>query len=134
MALKILKSDKSTKDNTELAMLQSFQQSSIVNCLSNFWIQSPNGPHLCIVMEVTGPSVAQYVESLWYGVLDAHTAVDLSRQCVTALKTLHDLGYAHGGQSRSIPCANIKKNPVNRALTVLRGNRCLLGELRAWPI
>ncbi|KAG9234597.1 kinase-like domain-containing protein [Amylocarpus encephaloides] len=76
VALKILKSDKSTKDNTELAILQSFQQSSIVNCF--------------------GPSVAQYVESLWYGVLDSHTAIDLSRQCVVALKTLHDLGYTHG--------------------------------------
>jgi serine/threonine-protein kinase SRPK3 len=103
VALKILKSEKSSKDNIELANLQSFQHASIVQCFGNFWIQSPNGYHLCLVMEVTGPSVAQYIESLWYGKLNSDTAIDLSRQCVTALKTLHDLGYAHGGQSLSIP-------------------------------
>ena len=103
MALKILKSDKSSKDNTELAILQSFQQSSIVQYFGNFWIQSPNGYHLCLVMEVTGPSAAQYIESMWYGKLNSDAAIYLSRQCVTALKTLHDLGYAHGGQSPSIP-------------------------------
>jgi len=99
VALKILKSDKSSKDNSELAILQSVQQTSVVQYFGNFWMQSPNGYHLCLVMEVTGPSVARYVESLWYGKLEPNMAIDLIRRCVTALKTLHDLGYAHGGQS-----------------------------------
>ncbi|OCL00681.1 kinase-like protein [Cenococcum geophilum 1.58] len=96
VAVKILKSEKSSKTNSELAILQSARYATIVQYLGNFWTQSPNGYHLCLVMEVTGPSIRDYVESLWYGMLDSNTAIDLSRQCVTALKTLHDSGFAHG--------------------------------------
>lgn len=97
MAIKVLKSDKSKKDNFELTILRSVRQANIVPYLGDFWIQSPNGFHLCLVMEVTGPSINIYVESLWNGKLGANTAIDLSRQCVKALITLHSLGYAHGG-------------------------------------
>jgi serine/threonine-protein kinase SRPK3 len=97
VALKILKSEKSGKKNTELVILQSLRYANIVRCLGNFWFPSPNGYHLCLVMEVTGPSIRDYVESLWYGRLDPNMAIDLSRQCIRALKGLHDLRYAHGG-------------------------------------
>jgi serine/threonine-protein kinase SRPK3 len=97
VALKILKSEKSSKDNSELAILRSVRHTDIVQCLGNFWIQSPNGYHLCLVIEATGPAIRLYVEPLWYGKPDSHTAIDLTRQCVIALKALHDLGYAHGG-------------------------------------
>jgi len=97
VALKILKSDKSTKENTELTILRHDQKSSVVQCFGDFWIQSPNGCHLCIVMEVTGPSITEYFDTLWTGKLDSDTAIDLSLQCVKVLKTLHDLEYVHGG-------------------------------------
>ena len=97
MAIKVLKSDKSEQGNSELAIHRSIRQANIIQYLDDFWIQSPNGFHLCLVMEVTGPSIYLYVESLWNGKLDVETAIDLSRQCVKALIALHNLGYAHGG-------------------------------------
>jgi serine/threonine-protein kinase SRPK3 len=102
VALKILKSEKSSQKNTELAILRSLRCVKIARCLDNFWFLSPNGYHLCLVMEVTGPSISDYVESLWYGKLDPNMAIDLSRQCIRVLKGLHDFGYAHGGQSLPI--------------------------------
>ena len=130
MAVKILKSEKSSKNNSELAILQSTRYATIVQYLGSFWTQSPNGYHLCLVMEVTGPSIRDYIESLWYGMLDSNTAIDLSRQCVTALKTLHDSGFAHGGQSLQ---ANTN-GTLDNMLISLCNNRCLFSERRTWSI
>jgi serine/threonine-protein kinase SRPK3 len=95
--MKILKSENS-RGNSELAILRSVRHTNIVQCLDHFWIRSPNGFHLCIVMEATGPAIRLYVDLLWYGrTVDSPMAVDLTRKCVIALKALHDLGYAHGG-------------------------------------
>lgn len=76
VAVKILKSEKSSKNNSELAILQSARYATTVQYLGNFWTQSPNKYHLCLVMEVTRPLIRDYVESLWYGMLDPNTAID----------------------------------------------------------
>ncbi|KAI1395080.1 kinase-like domain-containing protein [Hypoxylon fuscum] len=63
--------------------------------LEHFWLEGPNGRHLCEVLQVHGPSI----EGKWhYRVLDDGlvTLRDLLLQTATALKFLHDRDICHG--------------------------------------
>lgn len=159
VALKILRSEHSSVQNPELKALRSLrverrsylqklwdmlrrtccipppksrrQKTSIVQYLDHFWIQSANGSHLCLVLELLGPSLLKYMEhTIDQGedppiVPYTVTAVGLCRSCVVSLKELHDSGYAHGGLSPFLIHLNFRT--LRLALTIFWSGRYLSG-------
>ena len=71
----------------------------IVQLLDDFRHEGPNGSHLCLVLELLGPTINITVDD-YHQVgerLDAESIVKISTQLLEALAFLHEKGYAHGG-------------------------------------
>jgi serine/threonine-protein kinase SRPK3 len=71
----------------------------IVQLLDDFRIEGPNGSHLCLVLELLGPTINITVDD-YHQVgerLDAESIVKISTQLLEALTFLHEKGFAHGG-------------------------------------
>jgi serine/threonine-protein kinase SRPK3 len=91
--------DLSTGDYQELHMKEmdldnDFRDNNICLPLNHFWINGPNGSHLCFVYPVAGPRVSYML----------HQSEDPDRrlrkvalQAVQAMAELHSLGICHGG-------------------------------------
>ncbi|KAK4451219.1 kinase-like domain-containing protein [Podospora aff. communis PSN243] len=60
-----------------------------------FWINRPNGRHLCLVMPVLGPSLAKLSKGI-YSRIKAGFAKGVSLQAAQALAHLHANGLCHG--------------------------------------
>ena len=107
VALKIMMAEVSVEDSRELKLLASLKaavstasgeqhpgRDHIAWPLHHFWIDGPNGRHLCLVMPVGGPRVSE----LW---LHHELPVDLPRkmalQVSLGLQFLHSNGVGHGG-------------------------------------
>lgn len=73
-------------------------KSHIPTLLDHFWLEGPNGRHLCLVMPVLGPSIQQVIKTSETKRLSAKTARSASLQATQALASLHSIGLGHGGR------------------------------------
>jgi hypothetical protein len=106
VALKVLhgaeKRDDEYSCNEELCLrklMQGRQRDSlgrrnIIELFEAFDIESPNGIHRCLVLEVAGLRLSELADLSRYGFYDR---VYLFRQCVQAVEYLHSMGISHGG-------------------------------------
>ena len=67
VALKIMQARDSSEDSHELKMhrylqekLDDFDRGSMIALYEHFWIDGPNGLHLCLVFEVAGPALTSF--------------------------------------------------------------------------
>ena len=101
VALKIIMAKVSGDDSSELKLVQrkdiNFDQPGgkhILLPLDYFWINGPNGSHLCLVYPVLGPRVPV----IWHTRPDPHKiARNITRQVTEGLGFLHRNGIGHGG-------------------------------------
>ena len=71
---------------------------NVVQLFDHFYHEGPNGAHLCLVLELLGPSVFSKEESYSTNRLPGDIAWDASKQIVKGLAYIHALGIVHGGQ------------------------------------
>ena len=62
-----------------------------------FWIDGPNGRHLCLVFPVLGPNLAKLSKGI-YSRMKPGFAKEVSLQAAQALAHLHSNGLCHGGK------------------------------------
>lgn len=102
-AVKINAASHSSENCAELKILQTMRENNvtpeqleamhIVVPLETFWIDGPNGRHLCSVMPVLGPRLSKWREELG---IDYDTIDKMSYQFTEGLSLLHKMGIAHG--------------------------------------
>ena len=63
----------------------------------HFYVDGPNGRHLCLVMDVAGPSVFCVQEHCEVCRLTTKLVRKVSKQVMLAVDYLHQCGIAHGG-------------------------------------
>ena len=73
------------------------QRNIISELLDNFWIDGPNGRHLCLVDEVFGSSIAEAKEESKTMLLPLKTARNVAAQLSLGLSYIHSRGILHGG-------------------------------------
>ncbi|KAK3942684.1 kinase-like domain-containing protein [Diplogelasinospora grovesii] len=105
VALKIFRGAESSNDeysrNEELCLRKLMQgrnrddsgRRNIIQLLDGFDLESPNGIHRCLVLELAASDFAYLVEFEHYGF---DHAVYIFKQCVEAVEYLHSLGISHG--------------------------------------
>jgi len=62
-----------------------------------FWVDGPNGRHLCLVFPVLGPNLAKLSNGI-YSRIKPGFAKEVSLQAAQALAHLHSNGLCHGGK------------------------------------
>lgn len=65
----------------------------------HFYRDGPNGPHICFVLELLGPSVADVVDVRFDGRLPGRLALKIAKRTLLGLAYLHEQGIAHAGIS-----------------------------------
>ncbi|KAI3333720.1 kinase-like domain-containing protein [Ustulina deusta] len=102
VGVKILQAEKSTESHPEVAALglfkgidqQELQSNHIFTVDEHFWIDGPNGRHLCLVVQVLGPAISYSLRGIDLDTPDLLT--DLCFQAAQCLKYLHDKKICHG--------------------------------------
>lgn len=100
VALKILASETSTASTARPSILEDDDtKSSALFCIPKreFWIDGPNGRHLCLVLPVVGPSCSSLSKGI-YATMKPALAAGIGRQAVKATSLLHSKGFCHGGK------------------------------------
>ncbi|KAF2151295.1 kinase-like protein [Myriangium duriaei CBS 260.36] len=97
VAIKV-KVSKSLPTNREVDVLKKIQgaDAGVMQLLDFFSIEGPNGSHDCIVAELLGPSIADYLEAQSLTRVPLSTAKSFARQVLIALSKLHKLNIGHG--------------------------------------
>lgn len=72
-------------------------QEHILRLLDNFYHQSPNGRHHCLVLELVGSNIQANAEARTDYRLPGHLARAASLQLTKALAFIHGRKYSHGG-------------------------------------
>ena len=109
VALKILAA-RLSRDCPEVEILRRLRGSEehrgkafVMSMLDHFWVDGPNGNHLCVVSEVGGPSIKQFNDcpGLVSGSrrLRARVARKVALQATEGLAYIHSTGTVHGGPS-----------------------------------
>jgi serine/threonine-protein kinase SRPK3 len=105
VAMKILSASESEEDSGELRLQKHLQQqasaghklSCVLLLLDSFWIDGPNGKHLCFIFEAAGPSLSMIRRH------DRKLRPDMARklalQTAKGLQELHDAGVVYGDLS-----------------------------------
>ncbi|KAB5533528.1 kinase-like domain-containing protein [Coniochaeta sp. 2T2.1] len=99
-AVKVVAASHSDENSSELSMLKHFQNDSDEElekhhiCLprDNFFIEGPNGRHLCIVMPLLGAPL----EDIWREGHDNFVYRHISKQLAEAMAFIHSRGVCHG--------------------------------------
>ncbi|KAJ8126645.1 hypothetical protein O1611_g6992 [Lasiodiplodia mahajangana] len=102
VGVKIFRADQSSESHPEILALRLFegvdrqerQSSHIFTIDEHFWIDGPNGRHLCFVVEVLGPAISYNLRGIDLDTSELLT--DLCFQAARGLKYLHDKGICHG--------------------------------------
>jgi serine/threonine protein kinase len=105
-SLKILSADASEcSSGTELDVLRRLATGSgtgkrfVLQFLDSFIHQGPNGTHLCVVTEVSGPSLSTYLEGVCsFGELPPESARALIPRLAQGVEYLHSCNIVHGGR------------------------------------
>lgn len=71
-----------------------------------FWIDGPNGRHLCLVLPALGPSLSNLSKGI-YSRLNPTFARHASLQAAQALVQLHSNDLCHGGKSTDSSCKKL---------------------------
>lgn len=109
MSIKVVVARRSGGDNRELIILQAIKdrgdpdhpgRKHVSQFLDSFYVDGPNGRHLCVVAELLGPKVSSVAESCPDYRLGGHLARQVSRQLLLAVDYLHTCGIAHGGRAK----------------------------------
>lgn len=69
-----------------------------VKLIFTFWHRGPNGNHLCLVLELAGPKIEDFIK---YHPGRSFTLAEMQKVALdttTALGYLHAEGYVHGGE------------------------------------
>lgn len=107
VALKALAAEADSSANRELAILQHLKSHDdpqhpghkhVQQLLDSFYIQGPNGKHLCIVWELMGPSLSAVADTLPARRLDTKLALKFIEQLLQAVDYIHSCGVVHGGK------------------------------------
>lgn len=69
----------------------------VLSPLHGFYIDGPNGRHLCLVSEVAEPSIFEVKEAADYGMLPIEAAQNITAQLALGLSYVHSCGVIHGG-------------------------------------
>lgn len=107
VALKILAA-RLSRDCPEVELLRRIKDAPehsgkpfVMYMLDHFWINGPNGKHLCVVSQVGGPSIKQFNDcpgqSSGTRRLRAHVARKVALQVTEGLAYIHSTGIVHGG-------------------------------------
>ncbi|KAK4466343.1 kinase-like domain-containing protein [Cladorrhinum samala] len=105
VAVKVVTADKSSETNRELGILQAVKDRGnpdhpgykhVSHLLGSFHIQGPNGRHLCVVLDILGPSTSSVADRCTNYRLEAGRARSISRQLLLAVDYLHGVNVAHG--------------------------------------
>jgi serine/threonine protein kinase len=116
VALKIVSANGSSQCQ-ELEILQYLGQLNIdlaenfiCPLLDHFWIQGPNGSHVCLVLPLAGLQVFDEIENS-----ESYTNVErvagtryYGRQLAHAVALLHSVGIVHGGKNEIPMTINIQ--------------------------
>ncbi|KAI1291383.1 kinase-like domain-containing protein [Xylaria venustula] len=140
-AVKIMTADHSsdsaeTRTSTflkENCTLEDLDQNHIALPLEEFWIEGPNGRHLCLVMELYGPLVSNWrLDQDNLKPSTRETSTEICGQITQALAFLHSKGICHGDYRPS----NILMKLDQDALHELDQAQVaeLLGEVNAYPV
>lgn len=71
----------------------------VMKMLDAFQISGPNGLHHCLVLEVLGSNIADFVDArLLDERLPGPLAKRVVEQTMLGISFLHELGIAHGGE------------------------------------
>ena len=102
-AVKINAASHSSGDSPELKILQTMRDKGITPAeldamhivvpFETFWLEGPNGRHLCSVMPVMGPRLSEWREEL---PTNSESISKICYQLTEGLSYLHDIGVAHG--------------------------------------
>lgn len=121
VALKIVAASDSAACKNRLATFSQLPtQNSMASGLlalpiRQFWIDGPNGRHICLVLPVTGPSVSHLSNGIYCRMKPSLVAA-AGAHAVKAVAMLHSCGICHGGKLRS----NIKTGWPIACLGVLQ--------------
>jgi serine/threonine-protein kinase SRPK3 len=107
VALKILAA-RLSRDCPEVEMLRRIKEAPdhggkpyVMYMLDHFWINGPNGKHLCVVSQVGGPSIKRFNDcpgqSSGTRRLRALVARKVALQVTVGLAYIHSTGIVHGG-------------------------------------
>ncbi|KAI1750257.1 kinase-like domain-containing protein [Xylaria castorea] len=102
VGVKVFQAEKSTESHPEIMALRLFegvdhqelQTNRIFTIDENFWIDGPNGRHLCFVVQVLGPAISYMLKGVDLNAPELLT--DLCLQAAQSLKYLHDKKICHG--------------------------------------
>lgn len=106
VAVKILQAAASGKETGELRLLRFLREQQrdhpgyghIANLQHDFREKGPNGIHQCLVLDLTGPSIQDFVaKHTEKGRLPGRSAVSVARQTLQAISRLHQQEIGHGG-------------------------------------
>lgn len=70
----------------------------VVKTERRFWVDGPNGRHLCLVLALVGPNLSTLSSGI-YARLTPAFATSLSYQAAQAMDALHSSAKCHGGMS-----------------------------------
>jgi len=114
VTLKIVVAKKSGEHNHELRILMHLKKSSdsshpghkhVLHLLDFFYLDGPNGRHLCLVSDVLGPNTSSVAECCKPDYrLDGCLGRDISTQLLLAVDYIHLSGIVHGGEPTTFPC------------------------------
>ncbi|PLB46017.1 kinase-like protein [Aspergillus steynii IBT 23096] len=103
VAIKICVSEqKSDSKQRELHVLEKLTPTHlgsrhVMRILDHFSLNGPNGTHRCLVLELLGPSVPDFIEARFAdGRLPGTLAKTIAKQALVGLDLLHDYKIAHG--------------------------------------
>ena len=69
----------------------------VLSPLTEFYIDGPNGRHLCLISEVVGPSILEVKNAAEHGMLPIEAAQNITAQLALGLSYVHSCGITHGG-------------------------------------
>lgn len=117
VSIKVIAASESTKKNQELKVLEHLQtngkrsshpgRSNVAQLLDSFDHKGPNGQHICVVMELLGPTLFKIAEISPEYRLKADLARRVSGQIVNAVAYLHSCGVTHGGEDASLNAEDV---------------------------
>lgn len=108
VALKILIADESREDCAELQLLEWLHPETPQNPVStrlavpmdHFWVEGPNGRHLCLVLPLLGPRV----DLIWTKFAEPEKLLPkIAFHASQGLRLLHEQGICHGGMCCLLP-------------------------------